>query len=347
MRTFIAFPPLRKSTGGTAVLEAVARHLAQAGYEVILVPREAGAHPALDGLTLQAWDEAAPDPGDIWLSPEGWPALLLPGLRRKARTVLYVQNWAYLPRSTPGEIGLDRLPVHLLTVSQPVAWHAREFAGKTGPILRPGIDVTLFHPAGGDPDRPLALGETVRIAWMPRKNKALAQQIRDMIAARRERERLPAATWVPIHNLTREEVAATLRSCHIFVATGFPEGCPLPPLEAMASGCLVVGFGGFGGWDYMRQAWPGGYEPWWPQRPDAERPWGGNGLYVADADTVAASLALEYGLKLLARGGAELARIREAATATARAYSLEAQGARVRELWEQASAGIAFPPFLD
>ena len=347
MRTFLAYPPLTQRTGGMAVLEDMAVTLARAGHELVLVSRDGAIVPDVPEVPILAWDQAAPGPEDIWLTPEGWPSLLLPGLQARARTTVYVQNWAYLLTSLPQSIPFERIPAHLLAVSHPVAWHAKTFTGKACEILRPGIDGTCFFPAGHDTDegRSLRRNETVRIAWMPRKNKALAVQIQEMIAARRGLKPLPAVEWVPIHRMSRDEVAKTFRSCHMFLATGFPEGCPLPPLEAMSCGCLVVGFGGFGGWDYMRQALPGGYHPWWPDSEEAGRAWGGNGLYAADADTVAASLALEYGLELLARGGPELAALRSAAAETARSYSLEAHQKRLLDIWSRATEGVALTPF--
>ncbi len=32
-----------------------------------------------------------------------------------------------------------------------------------------------------------------------------------------------------------------------YLAFGYPEGCPLSIMEAMSSGCIVIGYSGFGG----------------------------------------------------------------------------------------------------
>ncbi|NHZ45534.1 glycosyltransferase family 4 protein, partial [Desulfovibrio sp. XJ01] len=204
MRTFLFVPPLPRMTGGLAVLYRMAAHLHAAGYPVFLVPREGGA-PGLDldnpPAPVMAWDEAASvvAPHDVWLVPEGWVNALAPGLRAGARCVVYVQNWAYLLSSLPPGVAWPQLDVSFLAVSDPVAWYTREVTGREAPVLRPGIDLELFHPnwtegadgsdalAGGDagaaiPDGP-AHGP-VRIAWMPRKNRALAQQVRDLLSAR-------------------------------------------------------------------------------------------------------------------------------------------------------------------
>jgi hypothetical protein len=388
MRTFLFVPPLPRMTGGLAVLYRMAAHLHAAGYPVFLVPREGGARgldpadqagppaPSAPPAPVMGWDEAAATltPRDVWLVPEGWVNALAPGLRTGARCVVYVQNWAYLLSSLPPGVAWPQLDVSFLAVSDPVAWYTREVTGREAPVLRPGIDLALFRPAwtdgedgrdgedgGAVPDGP-AQGP-VRIAWMPRKNRALAQQVRDLLAAR-----LALATsrgepsvdveWREIHGRTQAEVAELLRTAHVFLATGFPEGCPLPPLEAMASGCLLVGFAGFGGWDYMRQALPGGVTPWWAAAASGEGPAGGhahgagaggmdlppNGYIAADADVVAAGLALERAVRLAASGGPELAALRRAGLATARACSLERQREAVLALWARAAAGGLFPP---
>ncbi len=50
---------------------------------------------------------------------------------------------------------------------------------------------------------------------------------------------------------TEREMVAAYQAADIFVATGFPEGFALPPLEAMACGCAVIGFTGGGGSEFM------------------------------------------------------------------------------------------------
>jgi len=169
---------------------------------------------------------------------------------------------------------------------------------------------------------------------MTRKNKALGRQIQETfqhldegLAARCE--------WVEVAGLSAQGVAEALGSAHIFLATGFPEGCPLPPLEAMACGCLPVGFMGFGGADYMRQALPAQedpapFAPWWPLRDVA---WGGNGLWSADADILGAALHLKTAAEWTLAGSPQLCATLANARATADAYSLDAQRRNVLALW--------------
>jgi glycosyltransferase involved in cell wall biosynthesis len=326
VRTLFFIPPVRKAAGGVAVLCRMAAALREAGHDASLVLRErSGWLPDTEGVPQLDFDQANIARGDVWVVPEGWVNALAPGLRAGARCLVYVQNWAYLFTGLPPGVEWRSLDVSFLAVSRPVAWFIEQSLGQslgaTAPILRPGIDLSVFAAPPSKPD-------TLAVAYMPRKNKALADQVRAVIRARGRF----SPEWVEISGLDREGVAAALSRSHAFLATGFPEGCPLPPLEAMASGAIPAGFAGLGGWDYMRQADGGGYVPECPMDPV---PWEGNGFYVPDNDVMGAALALEKALELWQRGGEELARVRRACAATAGAYGLEPQRRAVLDFWER------------
>lgn len=334
METFFFLPPLLSPTGGLNVLFSIATHLYSIGYHCTLVFQEIC--PKLSRITSTIptvhWNDLKLTSNDFWVVPEGWPMALLPGLKANSHCIVYVQNWAYLHGKLPNNNTWSQLPITMLAVSEPVSLFIKETTGITSQILRPGIDLELFYPAVQDTSV-IPKKNPIRIAWMPRKNKALAHQIQHAIQARLAiNSPTTIVEWIEIHKKTQDEVATLLRSTQIFLATGFPEGCPLPPLEAFASGCLVVGFGGFGGWDYMRQALPAGYQPQYSLR---DVPWKGNGLYVADADVFGATLALEYAIHLVQTNGEKLISIKKEAKKTATAYSLQNHQDTVSQLWEQ------------
>lgn len=358
MRTFIFLPPLPRMSGGLAVLQKLGWHLHRAGFDIFFVAREPVAWLAESGQgdmpPVLMWDGGdgplLPPPlaplssDDIWLIPEGWPHALLPGLRASCRTVIYVQNWAYFLSEWPAGLEPANLPVHYVAVSHPVAWHIREVTGRHAELLRPGIDTSLFHPAAEKAD---SIQTKPVIGWMPRKNKALARQIREIMTARCAFRHNTQPTWVEIASMTQTQVAETLRRCDIFLATGFPEGCPLPPLEAMASGCLCAGFSGFGGWDYMREPSACSLEDqsgrlplWTPEgiHADAE-PRPANGFWASDGDVIGVVEALE---KALALPAAQRHIIQQAARQTAEIYSLTAQARRIEEMWTHAAEGRLF-----
>jgi len=325
---------MNRMTGGLAVLYQVAARLRECGLPVALTAADntPGLTAAVGrGFEVLPWevvtDKSLASPlkeTDWFLVAEGWPNMMAPAFNAGSRVLVYVQNWAYVFSALPPAASWHNLPVSFLAVSDPVARFVRDMAGlPLAGIVRPALDGALYRPAQQQSSK------VVRIGWMPRKNKALAGQIRQ-IADGMDGKNDGRAQWVEIHGMTPAEVGQALGSCHIFLATGFPEGFSLPPLEAMASGCAVVGFTGFGGWDYMRQADGGTYAPRFTPRPV---PWNGNGLFAADGDVLEASHLLREAVAMVRENSSRYAAIREQGLKTAAAYSIEAQREEIRAIW--------------
>src|SRR5262249_9400435 len=87
-----------------------------------------------------------------------------------------------------------------------------------------------------------------RIAFMPRRGARDAAQV---LAILRARGALDDVEVLEFDGLGEREVAAALHDTLIFLSLGTAEGCPTPPKEAMASGCLTVGYTGQGGREFM------------------------------------------------------------------------------------------------
>lgn len=89
------------------------------------------------------------------------------------------------------------------------------------------------------------------ISFMPRKNREDAIQVVNMLRARGSLESFDV---VPIEGKSMAEVGAILRDTLIFLSFGYPEGCGLPPAEAMSCGCVAIGYHGMGGREYFDTA---------------------------------------------------------------------------------------------
>lgn len=319
MKFYFFIPSLRRVSGGVIVLYRLAYFFKQAGYEVYAVHRGArGWRPwwAKDILSV-VWDRVKLHKKDFWIVPEGWFNALLPGLQSNAKTIVYCQNWAYLFSALPSNCKWQDLDVDFWAVSQPVAWFIEHTLGIKTPILRPGIDLNLFNFNFKKNQK------EINICYMPRKNSALARQIIQIFNQIIQKKGIShKINFLKIENLSQEDVAKVFAKAHIFLNTGFPEGCPLPPLEAMASGCLVVGFTGFGGWDYMRQIIPDKYIPSFPLRSVA---WQGNGFFSADGDVMDVVLNLELAVQWILEKDQKVNKVLENAYKTACAYSLDIQ----------------------
>lgn len=96
------------------------------------------------------------------------------------------------------------------------------------------------------------------IAYMPRKNAGEALQVFNIL---KFRGLLGQLEPVAIQGQAEAQVAAFLGTTLFFFSFGYPEGCPLPPLEAMACGCVVVGYHGWGGREYLREQFSYPVEP--------------------------------------------------------------------------------------
>jgi hypothetical protein len=111
--------------------------------------------------------------------------------------------------------------------------------GWTGPlhVVRPMIDPVFLAPAEG----PRAL----QILAVTAKRHPEVRLIRGIL--RSLRPDLAEVPWSGVTGASRAEVARRMRGSEILLATGEREGLGLPPLEGLASGCLVAGFHGGGG----------------------------------------------------------------------------------------------------
>jgi glycosyltransferase involved in cell wall biosynthesis len=355
MRTFFFIPPLNKITGGLIVICQLAEILHQAGHAVSLVVREKDPVEKEIDVPVMNWDDLDLKPSDLWMVPEGWPSALAPGLKAGCRNLVYVQNWAYLLSAMPESVKWNQLDVEFLAVSTPVAHFVFDNLGFDSQILRPGIDRELFKVApdqgnslifGGNP--PVKL-KKINVAWMPRKNKAIAIQAMQILEER-GRTKLPV-NWVEIHGKPPDLVAAMLQNAHIFMGTGFPEGFGLPPLEAMACGAVPVSSAGYGGWGYLRPAdlnipaltnLPGFTPPAFFGKAgkfgELDLPFGPNAFIVPDADPISLAIAVEYAANLLVERDPLIGELLKNGQQTADALSFEKQKENVLALWDKFSA---------
>ncbi len=89
-----------------------------------------------------------------------------------------------------------------------------------------------------------------QIAFMTQKNFQDVVQILNILKFRNAMSDFEIR---PIDNMTQEQVAQILGESLIFLSFGYPEGWPRPPAEAMASGCVVIGYHGMGGREYFKE----------------------------------------------------------------------------------------------
>jgi len=217
-------------------------------YRHVDILNQAGCNSAVlhhrDGFACRWFDHStrtlgAPSarisPDDVLVIPEIYGPFL-ERFPRELRLVCFNQNayltFEHLPPARA--LRYDAFEV-VITVSPDSAEYLRfAFPGVKATVLDYAIDPAVFHPSPTIPPK--------RIAMMPRKRRADAAHVLRLLGDR-------ARDWeiVTIEDASELETAALLRSSPIFLAFGWREGFGLPAAEAMAAGCYVIGFPGFGG----------------------------------------------------------------------------------------------------
>lgn len=169
------------------------------------------------------------------------------GLKFKhARKIMFVQNWigttvqrpflkACDMRKSYYDLGYDAV----ITCGQFVADYLRRNKKGNATIITNGINQSKFFYNH-------KLKEKNRILWFPRKNYEDGKKITGEVKKAISDVKIVRAT-----NLKEEQMISEYQKADIFLATGYPEGFGLPPLEAMACGCAVVGFTGGGAREFM------------------------------------------------------------------------------------------------
>jgi glycosyltransferase involved in cell wall biosynthesis len=88
-----------------------------------------------------------------------------------------------------------------------------------------------------------------QVAFMPRKAE---DDINQVISLLKQRNTLKNWEFIAIDNKSEIEVATIMKESYIYLSFSQTEGFGLPPAEAMACGCIVIGYTGRGGKEYFK-----------------------------------------------------------------------------------------------
>ena len=144
--------------------------------------------------------------------------------------------------------------------------------------------------------------------------------IQDLFRA--ENPQFRSIPWVQISGVPEEKVATILKDSAVYLSLSRFEAVGLSILEALASGCVVAGFTGFGARDYTTAS---------------------NGYWAAEDDCLDCVDQLTRAVGLVTEGGAMYRHMLEAANITASYYSHERFAKQLVEFWRSFLAGGKFP----
>jgi hypothetical protein len=206
----------------------------------------ASAPPPRERLHLTRPPEIELSGDDVLVLPEGFgPGLaeVAPGVPK----VIFNQNAYRTFHGYPLDLDPARAPYLHHDVRAVVA--ISEDNERYLRLAFPEAPVVRLHYSYDPQTFPFVRSGRKRVAYMPRKNAHDASQV---LLVLRLRGALDGWDVVAIDGMAEPEVSRVLQESSVFLSFGHPEGCPLPPAEAMLAGAVVVGYHGMGGREYVR-----------------------------------------------------------------------------------------------
>ena len=245
-RVFYLAPDAAEASGGVRVIYRHVDFLNQLGFDAsVLHPR--GARRAWwfeNDTRVASVDDVLLTSNDILVVPELYGANL-DYLADQLRLVIFNQG-AYHTfsghRAEDGARFLDNRVEAILTVSED-SRRLLQLVFESTPVhcVRSVIEPSVFHP-------PTMHSGRRRLAYVTSRRGIERNHLLTALAIR---QRLVDWDQIAIEGMTESAVAEALRGSAIFLSFSQLDGFGLPPAEAMACGCYVIGFHGQGGQEYF------------------------------------------------------------------------------------------------
>ena len=249
---FVCYPDTNHPIGGVKQIYRQVELLHGAGWDSYVLQEQPGFRadwfsskaPVLD---LEAYKASPPSADkDLLVLPETWLANVphyMPGIPK----VIFNQN-AFYSFGLSGACDYRTLDLYRHSDIQAVVTVSRDsrdllIEGCGIPAERcfaliNGIDRHLFHTP--------AIKHR-RVVYLSRKHVDHARKVALMAS---QHPRLRQLNFEELPNMRHEQVAIALQEALIFLSCGHPEGFGLPLAEAIACGCMVVGYHGLAGRDF-------------------------------------------------------------------------------------------------
>jgi hypothetical protein len=246
---FILTPDVQFPSGGVNRLHRYGHYLRQAGYKVFMLhgdrSRGGYSHSRFEVPIAYLGEIGIPKSGDVLLIPEVFGGSLGDLIKFPCHKILVSLSWLYVFNPLPDGTHWKKLGYsRVLTTCRTIADFLKVSMDLDAGIVPTSVDGQLFRYRGE--------AKKNQICHLSRKDQDSATLLKIL---RSDPGAFGLEGWnmVAIQNMKETEYASVLRESAIFLTTTHQEGVPGPILEALASGCEVVGYGGPSGSEFCEQ----------------------------------------------------------------------------------------------
>ncbi|MDR4504153.1 MAG: glycosyltransferase [Candidatus Scalindua sp.] len=294
-------------SGGVKVIYSHVSHLVRNGFPSFVVHINEGfTLPWLKSNVpvLYAKNGFRVSPNDIVVIPEDNKTAIRAFRDVQARKYIFCQNHYYIFKGIrDGKSWADYGISRIFCCSDIISRFIRSvFEIGEVPVIHNAVCSDIFKPRE----------KKLQVAYMPRKTPGELDFIKTLFRFLfKQYQQVP---WVRIDNVNEEKVAEILSESEIFLSTSIYEGLGLPPIEAMACGCVVVGFHGDGGLEYASRD---------------------NGFWCEEGNLVECARTLGHVIGLINKKDKTVEKIKAGAQAKAAQYSSERQQRELIDFWSK------------
>lgn len=293
--------------GGVKVIYHHVSHLVKNGYPAFVVHNKADFRPPwlkCEVPRLYFEKDLKIFPNDIVVIPEDHNAAFEAFRKVTVKKCVFCQNHFYIFKGLKGHRSWEDFGISGVFCCSEIIGEFIESAFGYGevPVIHNGIPLDMFRPGK----------KKLQIAYMPRKRPFELDFIRNLF--NRLYGQYKQVPWVCIDKMDETEVAEVLGESAIYLSTSLYEGFGLPPLEAMACGCIVVGFHGYGGLEYVKDD---------------------NGFWCEEGNLIECANTLGHVVALIDDGNEAIHKVKEEGLKTADKYTFDRQKKELIAFWSK------------
>jgi hypothetical protein len=294
--------------GGVRTIYYHVSRLIKNGYPAFVVHNQPGFKPSwfeADVPIVYLTKDFKIFPDDIVVIPEDYSAALDAFRNAHVRKYIFCQNHFYVFKGLQGDESWEDFGISCVFCSSEAIseFVSSVFGYDEVPIVHYAIPLDIFKPRE----------KRLQIAYMPRKRATEIDFIKKLF--NRAYPQYKEIPWICIDKVEEGKAAQILGESAVFLSTSLYEGFGLPPLEALACGCIVVGFHGYGGLEYVTD---------------------NNGFWCEEGNIIECARTLGHVVSLIEDHNETIHKVKQEGLKTAGKYTFDRQEKDLIDFWKRA-----------